>query len=349
MGHRTEACGVCGKIREVACSCRNRHCPTCGQYTKAKWLYNRKEEMLPVRHFHKVFTLPHDFNPLMLCNRKLLLDLLFKCVSETLLTFGKNPRNQFHGGELGFMLFLHTWDQRMMDHFHLHAVIPGGVLSEDQMEWIGVGKSRYLFKRGNLSQIFRGKFLSGIMKIHDQGKLYFPDSLKNLSNKNEFRKFLEWTARHDWVIHSKATIQNAEYLFEYISQYTHRVAITNDRILSDADGKVLFKYKDRQDGDKTKPLELDATEFLRRLNLHFLPKGFMKVRCFGWMANRYRKIKLSIIRESLRISGTEKEENFEEWFSRKSGINPFLCPFCKNGNMIIVSVHYGNPNPVNTS
>lgn len=344
MGYRLEECPACGKTREVECSCRNRHCPTCGQYTRAKWLFKRSEEMLPIRYFHKVFTLPHAFNPLILSNRKILLDHLFQSVSQTLLTFGRNPENQFHGGELGFSLFLHTWNQTLMDHFHLHVIIPGGVLSEDGMEWIGVGKSKYLFRRGNLSTVFRAKFLEGLKNIYDQKLLFFPDSMAHLSDEQEFQKFLNNTLKHDWVVFSKATIQIATHLLEYLSQYTHRVAITNDRILSVNEKTVLFKYKDRRDEDKTKTLELPGVEFLRRFTLHFLPRGFMKVRSYGWMANRYRKQKLAVIRASLRWKeSNHSPQTFEEWYKKRLGIDPFLCPYCKQGRMKVLQVHYGHP------
>ncbi len=349
MGKRLEECLACGQQREVSCSCRNRNCPLCGQYTKSKWLHKKQQELLPVRYFHKVFTLPHELNTLILYNQKVLYNLLFQSVSQTLLTFGKDLKNQFHGGELGFLCFLHTWDQKLKDHFHLHVIIPGGVLSEDGQEWIGVGKSRYLFNRRNLTKVFRAKFLESLEKLFLSEQLNLSKNQKHLKEEIFYRPFLRSLTKCDWVSHSRATIQKSESLLEYLSQYTHRVAITNERILSlSEDGYVTFRYKNRREG-KDDTETISVFEFLRRFVIHILPKGFMKVRAYGWMANRYRKDKLSIIRESLRVEKKLKPEPFEAWYKKRVGYNPFLCPYCHKGTMEVVFVNYGNPKYCNTS
>lgn len=339
MGKRIEQCDECHERRTVYCSCRNRHCPECHAHVKAKWLFARTTEVLPVRYFHNVFTLPHELNGIILCNKKVMLHLLFSRLSETLLAFGRNPKSRLGYGELGFTLFLHTWSQTLMDHFHIHALIPGGILSEDGMEWIGVGRSKYLFNKENLALVFRTKFLQGLQKFYEDRKLVFPGKMEIYREPEKFRELIQGLYKKQWITYSKATLRNTEDLLEYLSQYTHRIAITNQRILSISEGSVKFKYLDRRAGNKAKEMALSGVEFLRRFTMHILPKKFMRVRSYGWMANRYKKIKLSVIRESLKQKEPEQKD-FDSWYQKRLGFDPFCCPICKKGRMRIIQEKY---------
>ena len=230
LGGRRQSCPGCGYQRLVFHSCRNRHCPKCQSLTKARWLEQREQELLPVPYFHNVFTLPHQLNPLLLyceANKRVLLDLLFQAVADTLATFGRNEL----GGRLAFTLVLHTWDQLVRPHFHLHAVVGAGALSDDGSRWVSAGKE-YLFPVRALSKMFRGKFVAGLHRLLDDGKLQLPTSLQGLANSSSRRHWIRKLYRHGWVVYSKAPFAGPRKLLDYLGRYTHRVAISNHRLLS---------------------------------------------------------------------------------------------------------------------
>ena len=267
LGGHLYRCDACGFERPVYNSCRNRHCPKCQSLAKARWLEKQTAELLPVGYFHLVFTLPHEFNRLILAHKKIVLNLLFKAVSETLLDFGKSRL----GGTLGMIAVLHTWDQTLKDHFHLHCLVPAGALSLDQSRWIATRKN-FLFPNKALSRVFRGKFLDLLGQTRHRGKL--PAIYSNISH------------RKDWVVYAKKPFGSPQTVLDYLGRYTHRVALSNDRILAVDQGQVTLSYRDRKDGDRKKTLTLDAQEFIRRFLLHVLPEGFMRIRHFGFLANR---------------------------------------------------------------
>ena len=338
LGGHVEECDNkdCDFTRIAYNSCRNRHCPKCQTLTKVKWLQDRQAELLPVAYYHAVFTLPRELNPLVLSNKKVLLDMLFKAVSETLKAFGKDKKNGLQG-ELGFTAILHTWSQTLMDHFHLHVVIPAGALSFDRQKWIPA-KENFLFPVRALSIVFRAKFINYLKQAFVKGELNFAGKTADLKTKKGFHKFLKQLRRKNWVVYCKRPFKTPEHVFEYLGRYTHRVAISNHRILDIEDGKVTFLYKDRQDKNRTKQITLTAFEFIRRFLLHVIPDGFMRIRHYGFLANRNKKEKIMSIRKLLGISQEIPEAtsiSIEEMMQKLTGVDIKKCPQCKQGTLVI--------------
>ena len=320
LGGHLKKCDTCGFEHPTYNSCLNRHCPKCQSLAKAKWLKKQTAELLPVGYFHLVFTLPHVLNLLILANKRVLLNILFRAVSETLLEFGYTHLR----GTVGFIAVLHTWDQTLKDHFHLHCLIPAGALSFDQSRWIKARKN-FLFRVEPLSRVFRGKFLYLMKKAIRQGKL--PASAPRLSNT-------------DWVVYAKKPFASPQQVLDYLGRYTHRVAISNNRILSAKDGEVTFTYRDRKDKDRLKTKTLDAQEFIRRFLLHVLPDGFMRIRHFGFLANRAKKQNLSRCRELLGLNPALPEvpkKSPQDLMVELTGVDLSRCPACKKGTMVIVA------------
>jgi Putative transposase/Transposase zinc-binding domain len=291
LGGHLQQCDSCGYQQPAYNSCRNRHCPKCGSLAKAQWLEDRKADLLPVGYFHLVFTLPHELNPLILVNKKLLCDILFKAVSQTLLEFGRTQL----GGSLGFICVLHTWDQTLRDHFHLHCLIPGGALSFDLRRWIAARRT-FLFSVKALSLVFRGKFLALLERASSKGELQFPGRTAALAEPAAFTALVHALRQKQWVVYAKRPFSSPEKVLDYLGRYTQRVALSNNRILAVAETaegpRVTFSYRDRKNGDCARTMSLQADEFIRRFLLHVLPAGFMRIRHFGFLANRSRKQKL---------------------------------------------------------
>lgn len=312
-------------------SCRNRHCPKCRTLAKEQWLEARQAELLPVPYFHNVFTLPHQLNPLILChetNQRAVLDLLFQAASQTLLEFGRNNL----GGLLGVTLVLHTWDQQLRPHFHLHGVVTGGALSLDRQSWRPT-HPRYLFPVRALSKVFRGKFLDGLRELFAAGRLVFPASLTHvapLAHPPTFNAFCAKLRSSPWVVYSKAPFAGPDKLLRYLGHYTHRVAISNHRLISCDDGLVTFHYRDRTAGDIRKTLTLPADEFLRRFLCHVLPTGFQRIRHYGLLASRTKADALSRARELLGEPPPEPiaKKTTAEWILLVLGIDVTRCPRC---------------------
>ncbi|MCK5503647.1 MAG: IS91 family transposase [Thermodesulfovibrionia bacterium] len=335
LGGHIEKCRLCGFKKPAYNSCRNRHCPKCQSLTKARWLQDRKSELLPVGYFHNVFTLPHKLNPLILCNKKVLFDILFKAVSETLLEFGKNNI----GGKPGFLCILHTWEQKLQDHFHLHCVVPAGALSFDKGRWIPARKN-FLFDVKALSVVFRKKFIKLLEAAFDEGQFVFPGKIATLETKRGFSRFIDSLWEHRWVVYSKKPFGGPEQVLDYIGRYTHRVAISNNRIINVQDGRVTFTYKDRKRGNVQRTKTLYADEFIRRFLLHVLPDRFMRIRHFGFLANRCKKDNIHRIRELKGVSETVTEKtkkSTQELMLELTGTDITLCPCCKKGTMAVIA------------
>jgi hypothetical protein len=338
LGGHLEKCDTCSTERNAYNSCRNRHCPKCQALTKARWLEARKAELLPVLYFHTVFTLPHELNPIALCNKRVVFNLLFKSVSETLLTFGKNPENGL-GGKLGFTAILHTWDQKLLDHLHLHCVVPAGVLSSNGTRWIPA-RENYLFSVRALSKVFRGKFIAFLEKAFARDKLIFPGQTEHLGTPEGFSYLIQQLWKKDWVVYSKKPFAGPEQVLDYLGRYTHRIAISNHRILTAEHGNVTFQYRDRKDNNTLKETTLEADEFIRRFLLHVLPKRFMRIRHFGFIANRSKKKTLSRCRQLLGLSPQlpePAEKTTRELMLELTGIDVDKCPFCKKGSMKVIA------------
>jgi predicted Zn-ribbon and HTH transcriptional regulator len=322
LGGHLKQCDTCGFEHPAYNSCRNRHCPKCQSLAKAQWLEKQTSELLPVGYYHLVFTLPHELNRLILANKKILLSVLFKAVSETLLEFG---RRRFKG-TVGIIAVLHTWDQTLRDHFHLHCLVPAGALSLDHSRWINA-RPNFLFPVKALSRVFRGKFLD-LLKHCEGGKIQSTDKeIKALWQK-------------DWNVNAKKPFGSPHTVLDYLGRYTHRVALSNDRILQVENGQVTLSYRDRKDGDRKKTLVLDAHEFIRRFLLHVLPDGFMRIRHFGFLANRVKKLALPQCRKLLGLNPALPEipkPSAHELLRELIGIDLSRCPSCKQGTMIIVA------------
>jgi Putative transposase/Transposase zinc-binding domain len=323
LGGHLKQCDTCGFEHPTYNSCRNRHCPKCQSLAKAKWLKKQSSELLPVGYFHLVFTLPHVLNGLILSHKKILLALLFKAVSETLLEFGQRRFK----ATMGIIAVLHTWDQTLKDHFHLHCLIPSGALSFDHSRWISAQKN-FLFPVKALSLVFRGKFLGFLKQLLDQGKIQSEsEAFKELGKKN-------------WVVYAKKPFGSPQTVLDYLGRYTHRVALSNDRILSVENGQVTFTYRDRKDKDRLKSMPLDAHEFIRRFLLHVLPEGFVRVRHFGFLANRSKKHALSQCRKLLGLNPALPEipkRSAHDLLRELTGIDLSRCPRCQNGTLIVVA------------
>jgi predicted Zn-ribbon and HTH transcriptional regulator len=337
LGGHIEACNHCGFEQNAYNSCRDRHCPKCQTMVKEKWLNDRKAELLPCPYFHNVFTLPHEFNPLILANMQLMPAILFAAVNETLQAFARDPQWRLIG-QLGFIAVLHTWNQKLMDHFHLHCVIPAGVLSFDKKKWIGA-RENYLFKTESLAKEFKKRYLKKLRKEFGKEKLCFPGGTAQFANKKRFEQLLVKAANKKWLAYSKAPFGGPEQVLEYLGRYTHRVAITNNRIQSIDNGSVTFSYRDRSDDNKVKELTLPVDKFIRRFLLHILPNGFMKIRYFGFLAHTNKRKSIPLLRQLIgsSVELPEKiEETVQEMMLRLTGEDISTCPECKKGKMKII-------------
>lgn len=338
LGGHLDHCGDCGFERPAYNSCRNRHCPKCQALAKARWLQARTDELLPVGYFHVVFTLPHVLNPLILCNKAVALRLLFDAVARTLCTFARDPKHGL-GGKIGFLALLHTWDQKLLDHFHLHCLIPAGVLSHDGHRWIHARKD-FLFPVKALAQVFRGKFIALLKKTYAQQGLIFPGRSESSGTAEGFHALIAQLYLKNWVVYCKPPFGGPRKVLDYLGRYTHRVAIANHRIQSIKDGNVTFAYRDRGEGDRIKAMTIPAEEFIRRFLLHALPTSFMRIRHFGFLANRCKGPDLRRCRKLLGLSPEipkTQPMTCQELLRKLTGRNPSQCPACKTGLMKVVA------------
>jgi hypothetical protein len=324
LGGHIDRCDNCGSVRIIYHSCRNRHCPKCQHMPRERWLEKRKEEILPLSYFHVVFTLPHELNTIILNNKKVMLNCLFAAASKTLLAFGKNELN----GTPGFLAILHTWDQKLKAHFHLHCLVAGGVVSKDSKRFIA-STGDYLFNQQALSLVFRGKFIQQMSLACQSNKLRLAD--------HRYKKLRNTLFAKTWVVSVRDPVKRPEHVLEYLARYTHRVAIANSRIKSLKDGMVTFSAKDRKK-NRTESITISAVEFVRRFLLHSLPKGFVRIRHYGFLANRNRRTNLEVIRKLLKLPTQllKLQTSLEEMMLQLTGIDITSCPCCNKGKMQLI-------------
>jgi hypothetical protein len=324
LGGHLDECTRCGHRATISYnSCRNRHCPKCQTAARERWIAARQRELLPTRYIHVVFTLPLQLAALSLQNKKVIYDLLFRASAETLLEVARDPRHL--GAELGFFTVLHTWSQKLGLHPHVHCVIPAGGLSPDHTHWVK-SRSRFFLSIKVLRRVFRGKFVAGLQRAFQEGQLYFHGEMTLLAQPKIFAAWLRPLFRKDWVVYSKPPFGGPEYVLQYLGRYTHRVAISNHRLVSFAEGKVTFRWRDSAHNNEQKLLTLSLDEFLRRFLLHVLPKGFVRIRNFGFLANRRRATLLPLC---FHLLGAVQEPQVEQKTSTAmDSCHLWLCPKC---------------------
>jgi hypothetical protein len=330
LGGHLDRCVRCDHRAISYNSCRNRHCPKCLTHARDRWLAARQDELLPVGYHHVVFTLPHELSWLALQNKAVVYDLLFHASAATLLEVAADATHL--GAAIGFLSVLHTWGQNLLHHPHVHCVIPVGGLSPDGTQWV---RPRYPFflPVKILSRVFRGKFVAGLRRAFRRGRLVFPGRLRDLTDPPAFRAFLRRLFRHDWVVYAKPPFGGPEHVLHYLARYTHRVAISNHRIINVADDQVTFRWKDYAHGSESRLMTVSATEFLRRFFLHVLPRSFVRIRFFGFLAHRRRARDLSLCR---RLIGTSSRHAPESPTSEETAHPPsWPCPHC-GGAMIVI-------------
>jgi hypothetical protein len=320
-GHLDECTRCAHRVPISYNSCRNRHCPKCQIAAREQWIAARRRELLPTRYLHVVFTLPHYLAPLVLHNKKVLYDILFHTSAETLLEVARDPRHL--GAEIGFFSVLHTWNQKLQLHPHLHIIIPAGGLSPDHTRWVS-SRENYFLPKAVLRKVFRGKFVAALRQAFQDGQLRFPEKLKLLSQPKIFAAWLRPLFRQDWVVYLKRPFGGPEYVLHYLGRYTHRVAISNHRLLSFADGQVTFRWRDSTHQQQLTALSHDR--FLRRFLLHLLPKGFVRIRHFGFLACRQRASTLPIC---FRLLGAAQQPPDQEQPPSTEGPGHlYRCPKC---------------------
>jgi hypothetical protein len=337
LGGHVEACTSCGYRQIAYNSCRNRHCPKCQSGTRAEWLEARKVDLLPTDYYHVVFTLPHQIGPLALQNQRLVYGMLFRATAETLLQVAADRRHL--GATIGFHAVLHTWGQNLLHHPHVHCVVPGGGLSPDERRWVSCPHCFFLPVRV-LGEVFRGKFLEMLGAAFDSKQLGFHGKLAELSAPGAFQTLIGETTRTPWVVYAKPPFGGAERVLQYLARYTHRVAISNRRLVALRDGQVTFLWKDYAHGQVEKLMTLSAFEFIRRFLLHVVPTGFMRIRHYGLLANRRRKENVSLCRQLLRTPMEElsrSEAATSSAGAEAEGKKEIAgCPACQQGRMVVV-------------
>jgi len=327
-GHRDQ-CSDCGHTAISYNSCRNRHCPRCQGNARLRWLQARERELLPTHYVHVVFTLPRELAPLALQNKRLIYNLLFHASAETLLEIAHDPRHL--GAEIGFFSVLHTWDQRLQHHPHVHCVVAAGGLAPDHARWISSHHSFFLPVKV-LSRVFRGKFVAALKKAFREAKIEFHGRLAPLVEPQTFASWLRLLFRQDWVVYAKPPFGGPAHVLRYLGAYTHRVAISNHRLVALADGNVTFRWRDSAHGNQKRLMTLPVEEFLRRFLLHLLPRGFMRIRNFGFLANRRRAELLTL---GFRLLQQSDQTAGDASLAALATHSLWNCPLC-GGSMQVV-------------
>ncbi len=335
LGGHVDRCDQCGHLRISYDSCRNRHCPKCQSLARAQWLEDRQAEVLDTQYFHVVFTIPQGIAAIAYQNQRTVYGILFQAAAETLRAIAADPKHL--GAEIGFLAVLHTWGQNLQFHPHLHCVVPGGGLAPDGGRWIACRPGFFLPVRV-LARLFRRLFLEALQRAFDAGKLDFFNTAAHLREEPAFRRHLAASRKSDWVVYAKPPFAGAaEDVLRYVARYTHRVAISNDRLVEIADGKVRFRWRDYHHHNKKKIMPLTADEFIRRFLLHVLPPGFRRIRYFGFMCNRHRAAKLARCRELLNmaepVTPSTKEDD-RDLHQELTGRSLRQCPVCQQGHMM---------------
>jgi Putative transposase/Transposase zinc-binding domain len=340
LGGHVEACDDCGHQLISYNSCRNRHCPKCQSLARARWIEDRQAELLPCPYFHVVFTLPEEIAAIAYQNKAVVYNLLFAATAATLQTIAADPRHL--GAQIGFFAVLHTWGQTLVHHPHLHCVVPGGGLSADGECWVACRPGFFLPVRV-LSRFFRRRFLELLEEAFDRGKLEFFSTLEELRERESFRHYLDPVRQKEWIVYAKAPFAGPEQVLDYVGRYTHRVAISNNRLLDLDDGHVTFRYKDYHDGDAQKTMILAADEFIRRFLLHVLPPGLQRIRYYGFLGNRHRQEKLGQCRQLLqcnpsipKTTNTDALTDYRDRYEALTGVSLHTCPVCRRGRMLVI-------------
>ncbi len=325
-GGHIDRCDRCDHQQIAYNSCRNRHCPKCQATARRRWLADRQRDLLPVEYFHVVFTIPHRLAPIALQNRKAVYAILFKTSADAMRELAADPK--YLGAEIGFVSVLHTWGETLMLHPHVHCVVPGGGIAPDGSRWVSC-RGGFFLPVKVLGRLFRGKFLAALRGAHDEGRLRLRGELAHLNDPREFKRWLSPLYDGDWIVYAKPPFDGPAHVLKYLSRYTHRVAISNQRLLALTDGRVRFRWKDYRHGRRRRVMTLTAHEFLRRFLLHVLPPGFQRIRHFGFLGNRYRQAKVELCRE---LIGDEMAAPVEP----VDAIVP--CPVCHLGRLVFVGL-----------
>jgi hypothetical protein len=343
LGGHLERCDQCGQERNCYNSCRDRHCPKCQSLARAKWLEDRQAELLEVGYFHVVFTVPQEIADIAYQNKELVLGILFRITAETLRTIAADPKHL--GAEIGFFAVLHSWGQNLQFHPHLHCVVPGGGLSPDGERWVSCRRPDFFLPVRVLSSLFQRLFLEALQTAFDSGQLQFFHSLEHLRKPMAFARHLAKAEAHDWVVYAKRPFAGPQQVLDYVGRYTHRVAISNNRLLDIEGDQVQFKWKDYRHGDQIKTMTLSADEFIRRFLLHVMPNGFHRIRYYGFLGNRYRNKKLAQCRRLLGMQMAERpadppkpEKDYYERYQELTGRSLRQCPHCHQGQMVKVAI-----------
>jgi hypothetical protein len=338
LGGHVEARESCGAEQICYNSCRNRHCPKCQGTAQAKWLATEQALLLPVPYFHVVFTLPHPLNPLIRVNQRALYGLLFQAAAQTLQHFARDPKHL--GAEIGITAVLHTWGQTLTEHIHVHCVVTGGGLTADGTQW-RPSRRRFLFAVKALSKVLRGKYLAGLSRLRSHHQLLFTGASAPLADDSTWTAFLGELHRTPWVVYSKPPFGGPQQVLKYLSRYTHRVAITNARLVFVGNGVVRFRYKDYATAGTSKVMELRAEEFLRRFVLHVVPPHFVRIRHFGLLANRCRQDKLAPCRQLLAATpwaAAAPSTTTQGTDTSVASKEPPTCPICGQGRLRIIEI-----------
>jgi len=336
LGGHVERCGDCGHQRIAYNSCRNRNCPKCQGLARAQWLADRQAELLDVPYFHVVFTVPEAVAAIAFQNQTAVYDILFRAAAETLRTIAADP--QHLGAEIGFLAVLHTWGQNLLHHPHLHCLVPGGGIAPDGQSWIACRAGFFLPVRV-LSRMFRGLFLHYLEKAFAAGQLRFFSEHRHLHEPAAFRRFLAPVRDTEWVVYAKRPFAGPAQVLDYVGRYTHRVAISNNRLVSMDGDKVRFRWKDYRDGSQHKTMSLQGGEFIRRFLIHVLPDGFHRIRYFGFLGNCHRAQKLALCRRLLRMATATPADPAADYrcrYEALTGTSLRQCPICRTGTMVVV-------------
>ncbi len=338
LGGHKHTCDRCGAVRITYNSCGNRHCPKCQTLDRQRWVEARQSDLLPAAYFHVVFTLPHQLNVPAQAHPRVIYNLLFAAASETLLTFARDPKHL--GGTPGVTAVLHTWGRNLSQHIHLHCIVTGGALAADGLRFLR-SRRNFLFPVRALSVVFRAKYIELLAQAFHAGQLGTPQQDTHPASAPTVSSLLTDLRQHDWVVYCKPPLAGPGKVLDYLGRYTHRVAISNDRLVSFHDGLVRFRWKDHADASKLKVMTLPAEEFIRRFLLHVLPDRFMRIRHFGLLANRTRNKKLALCRQLLHqptAGDSPAPESAQALMLRLTGIDITVCPVCRQGHLRLTAI-----------
>jgi hypothetical protein len=341
LGGHLERCDQCGYERNAFNSCRDRHCPKCQCLARAQWIEDRQSELLEAPYFHVVFTIPEEIAAIAFQNKRAVYGILFRTTAETLITIAADPKHL--GAQIGFFAVLHTWGQNLLFHPHLHCVVPGGGPSPDGQRWVSCRPGFFLPVRV-LSRLFRRLFLESMQKTFDAGKLQFFGALEDLRERSAFARHLDRAKDSEWVVYAKRPFAGPQQVLDYVGRYTHRVAISNNRLLDIENDRVRFHWKDYRHGDKVKTMTLSADEFIRRFLLHVLPNRFQRIRYYGFLGNRYRQEKLDQCRRLLGMHLSDSDtlsppgQDYRDRYKDLTGCSLRQCPQCQRGRMMPVAI-----------